>query len=107
MQGHHAEAPGLQPHGRTEARAHRPRRARSAACSKSPATCRIAAGRTSPSSPAAYIVAPVNAQDLKSVILNLVVNALDSMDDGGRLAIYARTQRRATRKWSSLTPAAA
>ncbi|MBN9122858.1 MAG: HAMP domain-containing histidine kinase [Planctomycetes bacterium] len=37
--------------------------------------------------PSGYIVAPVNAQDLKSVILNLVVNALDSMDDGGRLSI--------------------
>ena len=37
--------------------------------------------------PAGYIVAPVNAQDLKSVILNLVVNALDSMDDGGKLEI--------------------
>jgi signal transduction histidine kinase len=41
--------------------------------------------------PAGYIVAPVNAQDLKSVILNLVVNALDSMDDGGRLAITLAT----------------
>jgi signal transduction histidine kinase len=37
--------------------------------------------------PTGYVVAPVNAQDLKSVILNLVVNALDSMDEGGRLAI--------------------
>jgi signal transduction histidine kinase len=37
--------------------------------------------------PAAYIVAPVNAQDLKSVILNLVVNALDCMDDTGKLTI--------------------
>jgi signal transduction histidine kinase len=37
--------------------------------------------------PSGYVVAPVNAQDLKSVILNLVVNALDSMEDGGRLAI--------------------
>ena len=37
--------------------------------------------------PDAYIVAPVNAQDLKSVILNLVVNALDSMDETGTLTI--------------------
>jgi two-component system, NtrC family, sensor kinase len=37
--------------------------------------------------PTGYIVAPVNAQDIKSVILNLVVNALDSMDESGRLTI--------------------
>jgi signal transduction histidine kinase len=37
--------------------------------------------------PEAYIVAPVNGQDLKSVILNLVVNALDSMDENGSLTI--------------------
>src|SRR5262249_44503806 len=37
--------------------------------------------------PEAYVVAPVNAQDLKSVILNLVVNALDSMDEIGKLEI--------------------
>ena len=41
--------------------------------------------------PSGYIVAPVNAQDLKSVILNLVVNALDSMDDGGKLSIGLTT----------------
>jgi two-component system, NtrC family, sensor kinase len=41
--------------------------------------------------PTGYVVAPVNAQDLKSVILNLVVNALDSLDDGGRLAISLNT----------------
>jgi signal transduction histidine kinase len=41
--------------------------------------------------PSGYVVAPVNAQDLKSVILNLVVNALDSMDDGGRLTITLAT----------------
>jgi signal transduction histidine kinase len=41
--------------------------------------------------PTGYIVAPVNAQDLKSVILNLVVNALDSMEEGGRLAISLTT----------------
>lgn len=37
--------------------------------------------------PAGRINAAVNAQDLKSVILNLVVNALDSMDAGGVLTI--------------------
>lgn len=37
--------------------------------------------------PDGYVVASVNAQDLKSVILNLVVNALDSLDDDGSLTI--------------------
>ncbi|AMV25957.1 Sensor protein ZraS [Gemmata sp. SH-PL17] len=41
--------------------------------------------------PTGYIVAPVNAQDLKSVVLNLVVNALDSMEDNGQLAITLGT----------------
>lgn len=33
------------------------------------------------------IAAPVNAEEIKSVVLNLVINALESMDDGGRLII--------------------
>ncbi len=37
----------------------------------------------------AYCVAEVNPPDLKSVVLNLVVNALDSMDEGGVLRIRA------------------
>jgi len=37
--------------------------------------------------PYTQIVAGVNAQDIKSVVLNLVVNALDSMDEGGVLTI--------------------
>ena len=41
--------------------------------------------------PDAYVVAPVNGQDLKSVILNLVVNSIDSMDDGGTLTIRLGT----------------
>ncbi len=36
---------------------------------------------------AGRIVAPVNADEIKSVVLNLVVNALDSMDEGGKLII--------------------
>src|SRR5262249_29329270 len=33
------------------------------------------------------LVAWVNAQEIKSVVLNLVLNALDSMDTGGELTI--------------------
>jgi len=37
--------------------------------------------------PAARLVAEVNAQEIKQVILNLVVNAMESMDEGGTLTI--------------------
>jgi signal transduction histidine kinase len=37
--------------------------------------------------PTARIVAKVNPQEIKQVILNLVVNAMESMDDGGTLTI--------------------
>jgi signal transduction histidine kinase len=37
--------------------------------------------------PVAPVVAWVNAQEIKSVVLNLVVNALDNMEEGGRLTI--------------------
>jgi signal transduction histidine kinase len=38
--------------------------------------------------PTSRLVAWVNAQEIKSVVLNLVVNALDSMDEGGTLHIH-------------------
>jgi two-component system NtrC family sensor kinase len=40
--------------------------------------------------PADCPVAWVNAQEVKSVVLNLVINALDSMDEGGALSITLR-----------------
>jgi signal transduction histidine kinase len=40
--------------------------------------------------PPARISAWVNAQEIKPVVLNLVVNALDSMDDGGTLTVTLR-----------------
>ncbi|HEY2146464.1 MAG TPA: HAMP domain-containing sensor histidine kinase, partial [Pirellulales bacterium] len=33
------------------------------------------------------VIAPVNAQEIKQVVLNLITNALDSVDQGGRLTI--------------------
>jgi two-component system, NtrC family, sensor kinase len=36
---------------------------------------------------AGRIEAPVSAEEIKSVVLNLVVNALDSMEEGGKLTI--------------------
>lgn len=44
--------------------------------------------------PAADLVAWVNAQEIKSVVLNLVINALDSMDEGGTLTITLRQHDR-------------
>lgn len=38
----------------------------------------------------ASLFAPVSPPDVKSVVLNLIVNALESMDDGGTLAIELR-----------------
>jgi len=43
---------------------------------------------------AAPVVAWINAQEIKSVVLNLVVNALDSMDENGKLTITLRQRDR-------------
>ncbi len=40
--------------------------------------------------PHGRLAALMNAQDVKSVVLNLVVNALDSMEDGGTVTIVMR-----------------
>jgi signal transduction histidine kinase len=44
-------------------------------------------GKTIHFEPSGRLVASVNGQEIKSVVLNLVVNALDSMDEGGTLDI--------------------
>jgi signal transduction histidine kinase len=40
--------------------------------------------------PVGHVIAFVNALEIKSVVLNLVVNALDSMDEGGTLTVQIR-----------------
>ena len=39
------------------------------------------------------VLAPVNGQELKQVVLNLLTNALDSLDDDGRVDIRLETAR--------------
>ena len=56
--------------------------------------------------PYSQVVAGVNAQDIKSVVLNLVVNALDSMEEGGVLTITLM-QRGGLAEMLSVTPVAA
>jgi two-component system NtrC family sensor kinase len=49
-------------------------------------------GKTLTFHPSPYLDAWVNAQEIKQVFLNLVVNALDSMDEGGSVTITAGTR---------------
>jgi two-component system, NtrC family, sensor kinase len=49
-------------------------------------------GKTITFHPEGEVTALVSGPDIKSVVLNMVVNALDSMDDGGRLQVALVTR---------------
>ncbi len=87
LQGDHAEAARLQPRRRAQAREDRSERTRPERARHRPARPQLARERRITFTPAANLVAWVNAQEIKQVFLNLVVNALDSMDEGGTLTI--------------------
>ena len=110
LQGDHAEAAGVQPR----------RRAHAASRPTWPSWCRavldMVAAPAELARASSIVFEPrrparrcawVNAQEIKSVVLNLVVNALDSMDEGGTLTITPGAARRHGRAASSPTPAAA
>lgn len=44
-------------------------------------------GKSTAFEPAGHVVAWVNVDEIKSVVLNLVVNALDNMEEGGQITI--------------------
>jgi signal transduction histidine kinase len=48
------------------------------------------AGRTIEIEPGPDVLAMVNPQEIKQVVLNLLVNALDSIEDAGRVTVAAR-----------------
>jgi signal transduction histidine kinase len=50
-------------------------------------------GKTVELEPGEAVVAPVNPQELKQVVLNLVANGLDSLSPGGRLRIELHQRR--------------
>ena len=86
LQGHHRKTSRFLPHWPAQAPTHRPSRT-GARGDRNDRPPRQISRQDNRVAPGAMVFAPVNGQELKQVVLNLLTNALDSLGDEGRVEV--------------------
>ena len=107
LQGHHRTAARLLAHGRRHAAKHRSARAGPGRDRHGRPPGPLSGQAASSSRRASRSIAPVNPQELKQVVLNLITNGLDSLSPRRTVADRAGAEPRPGRNRSSPTTAAA